>query len=82
MPFHHREYRAHRARKGREIGLTIREITFPRAPNPRLSSTRVCWKGHRPGGAHAESRWNVPAYREIIHSSEPYWFDGRPDAGF
>ena len=51
---------------------TIREITFPIAPNPRLSSTWVCWKGHRPGGAHAGSRWTAPASRAIIHSSKPY----------
>jgi len=48
---------------------------------PRLSSTWVCWKGHRRGGAHAGSRWTVSSSRAIINSSKPYWFGGRPAVG-
>ncbi len=49
---------------------TIWETTFPIAPNPRLSSTLVCWKGHRHRRVHGSSRWTTPASRATIHSNK------------
>ena len=51
---------------------SIQKITFCIAPNPRPSSTWVCWKDHRHCRANVSSRWTTPASRAIIHSSKPY----------